>query len=127
MWSTFTARGWRHSKELRTWQAVTFTSIPILTGISNPPPVQLMLQVQEQQIPALNLPQPSLEDWEARYKVKYLVKKVVREVLGREDVMTVEQLVRRVEEEVGAEVRDRKELVPRFVAKYFYKFNSHGN
>ena len=125
MWSTSTARGWRHSKDLRTWQAVTFTSIPIPTGISHPPPVQPVLQVE--QVPALKSPQPSLEDWEVRYKVKYMVKKVVEEVLVREEGVTAEQLVRRVEEEVGMEVRGRKELVPRYVAKYFYKLKYYGN
>ena len=131
LWSTFTSAGWRHNKDMKRWAGLVLAEVPIPTG---PTEGEREGEVEGggEKVEEV-APPASEEDWEAWYRVKYLVRRLVEgmvagpalcstPVVARRAQVEVGDLVRRVLEREEEELEGKEELVRRFVTKYFYKW-----
>jgi len=132
LWSTFTSAGWRHNKDMKRWAGLLLAEVPVpTTG-----PMEGEVEVEgcgEKVVEDVVAPPACSEDWEAWYRAKYLVRRLVEgmvagpalcstPVVARRAEVEVGDLVRRVLEREEEELEGQEDLVRRFVTKYFYKW-----
>jgi len=128
--------------KMKKWQAIIFCSSPIPTSFTNPIPEddnqcpQLLPPPPPPPMqPVLPTPPSSLTDLATKYHVKYLVKHLVQRAMmgggptqcstpmpGRAMLATQSSLTMQVVDQGDELLRENRELMEKYVTKYFNKF-----
>jgi len=134
--------------KMKKWQAIVFTSTPIATSFTTPIPEEPCSPLPAlPSLPPPSLPvrpssaSPTVTDYATKYHIKYLVKNLVHKTMtmsvggpnqcstpmpGKQNLPQVplsqSALVSKVVEQGDDILRDNKELLDRYVVKYFNKY-----
>ena len=128
--------------KMKKWQAIVFTSTPIATSFTTPIPEEQCSPLPAPQPPVQARPStasPTVTDYATKYHIKYLVKNLVHKtmigvgapnqcstpMLGKQNLrqlpLSHSVLASQMVEQDDI-LRDNKELLNRYVAKYFNKY-----